>query len=50
MPEMSGIELMGKLADEKIKLPVIMITGHADSDLQEELREHRVIKYSQQAV
>lgn len=33
MPEMSGVELMGKLRQIGMTLPVIMITGHADVPL-----------------
>ncbi len=30
MPEMDGIELLGKLVEEGIESPVVMISGHAD--------------------
>jgi two-component system response regulator FixJ len=30
MPDMSGIELLGRLKDLKIAVPVIVITGHGD--------------------
>ena len=30
MPNMDGTELLGKLADEGIESPVVMISGHGD--------------------
>src|SRR5215470_8882714 len=33
MPDISGIELLHKLRDMKVTLPVIVITGHADVPL-----------------
>ena len=33
MPEMSGLELQGKLVEENIHIPVIIITGHGDVSL-----------------
>jgi FixJ family two-component response regulator len=33
MPEMSGLELLGRLSQEGAVLPVIVITGHADIQL-----------------
>ncbi|MFK7777159.1 MAG: ATP-binding protein [Gimesia sp.] len=44
MPEMSGIDLLAKLEEENIKLPVIMITGHAELELQVELKKGRIIE------
>ena len=32
MPNMDGIELLGKLMDEGIDTPVVMISGHGDID------------------
>jgi len=33
MPEMSGMELLGRLTQESASLPIIVITGHGDVDL-----------------
>ncbi|MHC4742460.1 MAG: response regulator transcription factor [Planctomycetota bacterium] len=33
MPEMSGLELKAKLAERKIEIPVIFLTGHGDVDM-----------------
>lgn len=33
MPEMDGLEFQGKLAESRIEVPVIVITGHADVPL-----------------
>jgi two-component system response regulator FixJ len=33
MPEISGIDLMRRLRDQKIAIPVIVITGHGDVQL-----------------
>lgn len=33
MPEMSGLELLGRLSQEGTVLPIIVITGHGDIDL-----------------
>ncbi len=45
MPEMSGIELLDRLAIEKIELPVIMISGHGDSQTQEVARKRGVREF-----
>ncbi|HEY1746384.1 MAG TPA: response regulator [Xanthobacteraceae bacterium] len=33
MPGMSGLELLGRLADRGVRWPVILITGHGDVDM-----------------
>ena len=35
MPGLSGIELIAKLRDRGIRTPVVMLTGHGDSDAAE---------------
>ncbi len=63
MPEMNGLELMGKLNDQKIKIPAIMFTGVADKELaikalnagchyliEKPLRNQELIHYTEQAM
>ena len=33
MPEMNGIELIAKMKDERISIPVVVLTAHADVPL-----------------
>lgn len=40
MPEMTGIELLRRLRDTKIDIPVIVITGHGDIPLAVEAMKH----------
>ena len=34
MPDMSGLDLMQRIADHRPKLPVIIITGHDEPDMR----------------
>lgn len=38
MPQMDGVELMGKLRDQKSPLPIIAMTGLRDAQLRERAR------------
>ena len=41
MPEMSGIDLLRRLEELKVELPVIVITGHGDVQLAVEAMKNR---------
>jgi Response regulator len=45
MPEMSGLDLVRKLKEQAIDLPVIMITGHADVPLAVEAMRAGVVDF-----
>lgn len=45
MPEISGIELVRKLKERRIELPIIMITGHGDVPLAVEAMRAGVIDF-----
>ncbi|MBJ7411631.1 MAG: response regulator [Phenylobacterium sp.] len=45
MPEMSGLELVRRLKERNIKLPVIVITGHGDVPLAVEAMRAGVIDF-----
>ncbi len=44
LPEMSGIDLLDRLANDNIDVPVIMITGHGDAELIEAATRRGVVK------
>lgn len=44
LPGMSGIDLLDRLASDRIELPVIMITGHGDSELIEAATRRGVVE------
>jgi len=45
MPEMSGLELVRKLKERRVDLPVVMITGHGDVPLAVEAMRAGVIDF-----
>lgn len=45
MPEMSGLELVRKLKDQGVSLPIIVITGHGDVPLAVEAMRAGVIDF-----
>lgn len=45
MPDMNGLELVRRLRDMEIKLPVIVITGHADVPLAVEAMRAGVVDF-----
>jgi len=45
MPEMSGLELVRKLKESGVRLPVVMITGHGDVPLAVEAMRAGVIDF-----
>lgn len=45
MPQMSGMELVRRLRDEGVSLPVIVITGHADVPLAVEAMKAGVVDF-----
>jgi two-component system, LuxR family, response regulator FixJ len=45
MPGVSGIDLLKRLRDRKINVPVIVITGHADVPLAVEAMKHGAVDF-----
>jgi two-component system response regulator FixJ len=45
MPEMSGMELLARLQDLKVSLPVIVITGHGDVRLAVEAMKNGAVDF-----
>jgi two-component system response regulator FixJ len=45
MPQMSGQELIAQLAAEKVRMPVIMITGHGDIPMAVEAMRSGVVDF-----
>ncbi len=41
MPEMSGIELIEKLQEKKIQIPIIVFTGHGDKHILRKITEYK---------
>src|SRR5215813_12571541 len=45
MPDISGIELLRRLSETQVKLPVIVITGHADVPLAVEAMKNGAVDF-----
>jgi two-component system response regulator FixJ len=45
MPEMSGQELVSRLAAMKVRMPIIMITGHGDIPMAVEAMRSGVVDF-----
>jgi len=50
MPQMSGVDLLKRLNDIKMGLPVIVITGHGDVQLAVESHESRRRRFLREAI
>lgn len=45
MPGMSGLDLQRKLADEKIELPVVFVTGHGNVQMAVSAMQHGAVNF-----
>ncbi|MDX2456291.1 MAG: response regulator [Gammaproteobacteria bacterium] len=45
MPEMSGLELLAELRSREIELPIIIITGHGDSQMSAMARKQGAVGF-----
>ena len=45
LPGISGFKLMERLTEEGFRLPVIMISGHADSETKQMAKDHGVVEF-----
>ena len=45
LPGISGFELLERLAREGFQLPVIMISGHGDSEIKQRAKELGVVEF-----